>query len=130
MIYIIKHRLKFEREKKGWSQKYLSEKTGIPSSNISRYESGKRQPDIYTLRKLADLLECTADYLLGRTDNPPDSSPSGLEEIRDLLYRQSILKHKNTILEMDDIEDIITFVEIIVRKKHNCSNTRYIARAD
>ena len=129
MIYIIKHRLKFEREKKGWSQKYLSEKTGIPSSNISRTKA-RNATGIYTLRKLADLLECTADYLLGRTDNPLNSSPSGLEEIKDLLYRQNILKHKNTILGMDDIEDIITFVEIIVRKKHDCINTRYIARAD
>lgn len=124
LIRIIERRLKFEREKRGWSQKYISEKTGIPSSNISRYENGQRQPDTYALKKIADLLECTVDYLLGRSDSPISFAPSEMEEIGDLLYRrQSKLKYMDTVLELEDIEDIITFVEIIMRRKQNDINT-------
>lgn len=37
---------------------------------VSNWENGNRTPDIQTLSKIADLGNVTADYLLGRTDDP------------------------------------------------------------
>ena len=34
------------------------------------YEGGRRRPDFETLVALADLLEVSTDYLLGRVDTP------------------------------------------------------------
>ena len=52
------------------SQKEVSEKIGCSSKVLSNYVLGKREPDFETIVKLCDFFNVTADYLLGRTDNP------------------------------------------------------------
>lgn len=59
-------RLKIEREKRNWSQKYVAERIGITNTVLSNYERDYRDPDTETLKKLADLYEVYVDYLLGR----------------------------------------------------------------
>lgn len=56
-------------EKRGTSKK-LSEATGISTGNISDWRTGKSKPGAEALIKIADYLDCSVDYLLGRTDNP------------------------------------------------------------
>lgn len=67
---VLGKRMKSARNKLKIDQKILAEKTGLSNVQISRYESGKRRPDPDTLAKIANTLDCTTDYLLGRTDNP------------------------------------------------------------
>jgi len=62
-------RLKKARELKEMSQGDLAEKSKLQPSAISHFETGKRKPSFDNLRSLADALEITTDYLLGRTDN-------------------------------------------------------------
>lgn len=45
-----------ERKNVGMTQKELGEKTGIDPSTIRKYESGRLNPKIGTLRKIADAL--------------------------------------------------------------------------
>jgi transcriptional regulator with XRE-family HTH domain len=79
---IFKERLKTAREKlRRWSQSDLAGRAGLPPSSIAHFETGARKPSFDTLRKLANALEVTTDYLLGRVDNP------GLAESGDPLYR-------------------------------------------
>lgn len=79
---IFKERLRTAREQlREWSQSELGEKAGLPSSSIAHFETGARKPSFDTLRKLANALEVTTDYLLGRVDAP------GLAEAGDPLYR-------------------------------------------
>ncbi len=54
------------RDKQGMTQVQLGEKIGLAESTISLYESGKREPDIDTIGKLADFFGVSTDYLLGR----------------------------------------------------------------
>ncbi len=56
-------------EARGASKK-LSEATGISTGNISDWRSGKSKPNADALVKIADYLNVSVDYLLGRTDNP------------------------------------------------------------
>ena len=75
-------RLKHAREGlRKISQGDLAEMTGFKPAAISHFETGVRKPSFDNLKRLADALEITTDYLLGRADNP--------EEIReaDQLYR-------------------------------------------
>lgn len=44
---------------RGYSQKALSEKTGINVSTISKYEMGKTVPTIKNVTKIAESLKCT-----------------------------------------------------------------------
>lgn len=50
--------------------KELSEKTGISAGNISDWKSGRSYPKAEALNKIADYLDVSVDYLLGRTDSP------------------------------------------------------------
>lgn len=55
-------------EEKGIQAKELSEMTGISPGNISDWKSGRSAPKADTLIKIADYLNCSVDYLLGRDD--------------------------------------------------------------
>jgi transcriptional regulator with XRE-family HTH domain len=78
---VFQERLKAARELRGWSQEELGARAGMPASSVGHYESGSRKPSFDTLRKLANTLHVTTDYLLGRVEEP------GLAEAGDPLYR-------------------------------------------
>ena len=59
-------RLKEIRTKKGLSQQKLGDMIGVTKVSICGYENGTRVPTIENLVKLADNLDTTIDYLLGR----------------------------------------------------------------
>lgn len=48
----------------------LSKDTGITQGMISYWKNGERMPSAENLITLADYLDCSIDYLLGRTNNP------------------------------------------------------------
>lgn len=50
------------------SNKDLSHNVGVSSGNISDWKSGRSKPNIDTIIKIADYLDVSVDYLLGRTD--------------------------------------------------------------
>lgn len=54
------------REQKGWTQEELSTLIGISRGALSHYEQSRRKPDFETLTKLADILQVSIDYLIGR----------------------------------------------------------------
>lgn len=59
-------RLKQERERRNWTQKYAAEQSGISHTVLSNYERDFRDPDTDTLKRLAELYDVKVDYLLGR----------------------------------------------------------------
>ena len=63
-------RLKEIRKSKGISQLKMAMDLNTNQNTISRYETGKREPGINELMKIADYLNVSIDYLLGRTNNP------------------------------------------------------------
>lgn len=62
--------LRTARERKGMSQKELAELVGVAKSTYSLYESGNREPNVQTIKKIADILSTSADELLGIDDHP------------------------------------------------------------
>ncbi|MDF2534384.1 MAG: family transcriptional regulator [Bacillales bacterium] len=70
---ILGNRLKHLREKSNYSQKRVADTIGISNVQLSRYESGDRNPDPELIAKFADYYDVTTDYLHGRTDNPKSS---------------------------------------------------------
>ena len=62
--------LKNARERKGMSQKDVAEEIGVAKSTYSLYESGNREPNVQTIKKIADVLNVSADDLLGLNEEP------------------------------------------------------------
>ena len=59
-------RLRTAREKRDLSQRELASRAHFQASAISHFETGGRKPSFDNLRRLADALDVTTDYLLGR----------------------------------------------------------------
>ena len=69
---IFAERLRFAREKlRGLKQSELAEMANLPSTSISHFENpeGTRKPSFDNLRRLANALGVTTDYLLGLSDD-------------------------------------------------------------
>ena len=61
-------RLRTARDKRGLNQNDLAKRAGLQASAISHFETGTRKPSFDNLRRLADALDVTTDYLLGRVN--------------------------------------------------------------
>jgi repressor LexA len=79
--------LKKSRQRVGLTQQQIANALGITKSTYCCYETGKRQPDLAKLRRLALLLCTSVDELLGLVDseNEYTVSPAEFEQIK--LYR-------------------------------------------
>ena len=63
--------LKEARLKRNLSQKEVADQIGVAKSTYSLYESGNREPSVQTIKKISDVLNVSADELLGLTEQPP-----------------------------------------------------------
>jgi transcriptional regulator with XRE-family HTH domain len=98
-------RLRHIREEKRLSQAELAEKTGFQPSAISHFESGRRAPSFDNLKKLADALAVTIDYLLGRETLPTTAGPVAQKLFRN--FEQ---------MSADDQEDLAKFAALLAAK--------------
>lgn len=62
-------RLKALREQSNIKQGQFADKIGIVRQSMSNYESGKHCPDVEVLKRMAQCLGCSVDYLLGLTEH-------------------------------------------------------------
>ena len=95
---IFSQRLRKAREDKKLSQTELAEKAGFQPSAISHFETGKRSPSFANLKKLADALEVTVDYLLGRAEEPQNQGLAAEVLFRD--FGKLSLEDQKTIAQM------------------------------
>ena len=58
-----------ERKEKGWSQRVLAERVDSDASYINRIETGKLNPSIAALLRIADALERIIDQLVKNEEN-------------------------------------------------------------
>lgn len=66
----IGNRLRDLREKRNITQTQIAEKLGITQGAVSQWEVGATNPSIGMISKLAEILGCTVDELLGITKTP------------------------------------------------------------
>ncbi len=73
------------RKKKGLSQAELGKMIGTSGDVIGRYERGDISPSVEVVSKIADALEVSVDYLLGKTKMEMDKQAlKRLEDISNL----------------------------------------------
>ena len=97
-------RLRAARELRQMSQTDLAEKSKLPATSISHFEAGSRKPSFDNLRRLAETLTVTADYLLGRVEEP--TALAGADQ----LFRHA--QH----LSADDMKLAEEFVRMLERR--------------
>ena len=102
-------RLRTSREYRGLSQGELAKKAGMQPSAISHFETGTRKPSFDNLRILADSLDVTTDYLLGRVN-----------EFKALAGADRLHRHYESLQGSDRkmADDLITMLAQRAQEKH------------
>ncbi|MCI8514381.1 MAG: helix-turn-helix transcriptional regulator [Lachnospiraceae bacterium] len=59
-------RIRYLRQCRNYRQKEIALLLGLSRSAYTLYETGRRDPSLETLLRLADLYDVSTDYLLGR----------------------------------------------------------------
>lgn len=81
-------RLRQLRSETGLTQEELSKRLHINRTTYAHYETGRRLPDMETIRMLANFFDCSVDYIIGESnmrkskqeDTSPEELPKSLEE--------------------------------------------------
>ena len=104
---VFPQRLRAAREYRGLTQNDLAKLTGLKPAAVSHFETGGRKPSFDNLRLLADKLDVTTDYLLGR-----------VEHFKDLAGADQLHRHYNALQEPDRkfADELITLLASKVRK--------------
>lgn len=71
-----RYRLPKLRELRDLSQTDLAERAGMMPAAISQFENGSRTPSFESVVKLANALDISADYLIGRNYEPISVGPT------------------------------------------------------
>ncbi len=62
-------KIKILREENGLTQQELAERLSRKKASVCDWEKGRCEPSIFDLIKLAEIFNCSVDYLLGREDD-------------------------------------------------------------
>lgn len=87
------------RKKKGVSQAELGKMIGTSGDVIGRYERGDISPSIEAVAKIADALEVSVDYLIGKTKMELDKDT--MRRFEDISSLSD--ENKNFVLNMIDM---------------------------
>jgi transcriptional regulator with XRE-family HTH domain len=86
-------RLKAAREAKGYTKDKLGKLVGIHHSQIGRYEKGDASPSAEVLKKLANALDASTDYLMNGT-----TSDLAAQNIQD----KTLINQFNRVAELSE----------------------------
>ena len=114
-------RIRSARKSKKYTQENLAELANINRVMVSRYESGAAEPELDNLRRIADALEVSLDYLLGRTDWPYFESRSkdgtiiegGIEAYKAMKEKEPPVEIKRMPTTPEELE---AFINQIINK--------------
>ncbi len=87
-------KIKLYRENKKMTQNEVADILGVSSATISKYESGALEPNIESLKRLAELFEISIDELLNDEEKKFDISKIN---VLDILREQKEMKLKGNL---------------------------------
>jgi len=119
-IMLLSEHLRQIRERKGWTQNHLAEVSGVPQPSIWRLENGQiLNPKTSLLRKLAEALGVTMDYLLREEERP-----SFDEVLRDDKVGQAIFRGYEELDEQgrDQLKSLTEWLNEEAKKRKESGN--------
>ena len=129
--YQIAERIKVAAKSRNIVIKVMLEECGLSKNTLSSMISGGSTPKSENLAKIADYLNCSVDYLLGRTDNPnvtgisvtdnnqmsltgnnsisinanPNNSTSDDRQLFDMIKNLDLVDRSKIILHIDELKN-------------------------
>lgn len=115
--------LKEARTSRKMTQKDVAEKIGVAKSTYSLYESGNREPGVAIIKKIAKVLNVSADELLGTNEKEDPQNQSFITEPeQNLLDKYNFIDDKgrhtvDTVLEMEYNRCNTSDISKLIKKK-------------
>lgn len=109
---MLSKRLRIARTARGYTQEKLAKLVNTTKGTISNYENGHSTPSNEMLAKLADVLNTTTDFLLGRTDNMELTIEEKLDRALQLRDGEKIYFYDMEGLTDEDIEMLKKQIEL------------------
>lgn len=110
----IGERIIFLREEQGMKQTELADRIGITKMTLYKYEKDKCEPRSEIISRLCDVLGTTADFLIGRTNDPSPLQRDDEKE-QDYLKQNTFLQAFNRLSKEDQIR-ISERMEVLLEK--------------
>ncbi len=109
---LIGFRLKELRKINNLTQKQVSKIINVHCSAVTKWETGKANPDFEKQQLLADFFGVSVDYLLGRTDKKDGHTESGMPKENTIVYCR---EGKTTQVELpaDKMDLILKMIDAI-----------------
>ncbi len=109
------NRFKLLLDNTNTSQKELSKIIGISSQAVSKWYTGRAEPDSNTLKLIANHFNISIDFLLenehNNQNNKEETKFHELEIIQSKLQKEGYLKPNETLTEQE-LKNIIEFITI------------------
>lgn len=99
-------RIREEREKLGYTLQELADILGIAPNTLHNYEHTKRHPNVEMLIKLADIFNCSIDYLVCRVDTRYAQSDKDCKDIDVFLNKKCLSQ-----LTINDVKTIMSALD-------------------
>ena len=114
-------RLREWRLKRGLTQEDLARKADVPTISVSHFETGHRFPNAESLRRLADALGVSTDYLLGRARTPAGKDLEAFDpEITALFRRFQGMSEE----AREQVKQLFDTVDAMDKKKRRASGSK------
>lgn len=105
------NRIREIRKRRGITQKQLADALQVTESAVSHWEKGRRDPDLETLLKIGEVLECSVDSLLGRDATTVDDLSEYLTALINSPERRKLLD-LTMWMPKDKLQKLIKLVEV------------------
>lgn len=109
---MLSKRLRMARTAKGYTQEKLAKLVNSTKGTISNYENGYSTPSNEMLASLADVLNTTTDFLLGRTDDMGLTIEEKVNKALQLRHGENIYFYDMEGLTDEDIELLKEQIEV------------------
>jgi transcriptional regulator with XRE-family HTH domain/uncharacterized protein YwgA len=116
---LLSKRIRSIREQLGYSQQRLAELLGISRVTVSQMEAGRRKLSASDLKKLSDILETPADYLL----NPETEPEVVIQHVRESEGPVQSMRVSVPQEKVDKFKEVLLYVLNRVGAKPNVGRT-------
>lgn len=117
--------LRQSRQRMGITQQQLADQLFVSRQTVSSWETGRNQPNLDTLAKMAEALGVTTDFLLGRDSEKLRQHSSALlvAALPMMICIRLVVVTTSTVLWFEDT--LIAILAIILIRRHYQSRTKW-----